>query len=548
MTIWWVSCRSHSSKCKINFQKNIFQVWQIFFLSILQFIIFIYTIFLIDQHASLGEKFLKKWFWLYFFSFIIAPIGYVIKIIVSWELSVSDVGILYWILSLYILLSSFNDFWMTESLNYFIPKYSSQKSYQKIKSILLYAFFIQLLTWVIIASFLFFWADFLANNYFKSPKAIEVLQIFSVFFLGMNLFRVLATFFMAIQNTFLNKLIEFIKIFFTLISVIVLFFLDIGTLSNYSIAWVIWLYFWILFSIYLFYKNYYRQYFSNIKVVYDFKLFKEIISYAVVVFLWAQAWTILSQIDMQMVIFLLWTQEAWYYTNYLSIISIPFMLIWPIMQLLFPIFSELYWKWEYHKIMLIKQYFQKGFIIVVIAFNMIFFIFAELIAFVLFWEKFIESWNILQYSILFLFFNFLLQINFHIFAGIGKVKERLKIIIVAIIFNFFANLLLIQSLWVYWAALATAFWWVLIWVLSEIKLDTIYKSKFDYAFISKNIIFVICIWYITYLFISWSLVDVSRLTWLMFLSLFSVLYFILIWLFNKKEILFLVHEIKKIRN
>ena len=46
---------------------------------------------MIDVHSSLSEKFLKKGFWLYFFAFIIAPIGYLIKIILSNELKVEEV-------------------------------------------------------------------------------------------------------------------------------------------------------------------------------------------------------------------------------------------------------------------------------------------------------------------------------------------------------------------------------------------------------------------------------------------------------------------------
>jgi hypothetical protein len=46
---------------------------------------------MIQEYGSLAEKFLKKGFWLYLFSFIIAPIGYIIKIIASNELSVSDI-------------------------------------------------------------------------------------------------------------------------------------------------------------------------------------------------------------------------------------------------------------------------------------------------------------------------------------------------------------------------------------------------------------------------------------------------------------------------
>ena len=110
---------------------------------------------MIDQHSSLSEKFLKKGFWLYLFSFIIAPIWYIIKIIVSTELSVSEVWIIYWIISLIMLISAFNDFWMTESLNHFIPKFVSQKRYDKVKTILFFAFSSQIITWIIIWLFFF---------------------------------------------------------------------------------------------------------------------------------------------------------------------------------------------------------------------------------------------------------------------------------------------------------------------------------------------------------------------------------------------------------
>ena len=491
---------------------------------------------MIEQHSSLSEKFLRKWFWLYLFSFVIAPIGYIIKIIISWELSVEEVWILYWVISLITLLSSFSDFWMTESLKYFIPKYATTKSYDKIKSILSYAFFIQILTWIIIALFLFSGADFLGEFYFKSEKAKEVLQIFCLFFLWMNIFRVFNTFFLAVQNTFYNRLTDFIRIVFILISVLTIYFLDMWSLSNYSISWIIWLYFWIISVLYIFYIKYNKKYFKKEKIIFSKVLFKKIFSYAIIVFIWAQAGAILSQIDMQMVIYILWPKEAWYYTNYLSIVSIPFMIIWPIMHLLFPVFSELHEKKDFKKIRLIKQIFQKNFIIIVIVFNILFFVFAETIAYILFWEKFIESWNILRYSILFLVFNFLLQINFHILAWIGKVMERVKIIFIAIVFNFFMNLILIKLIWVYWAALATAFGWILIWILSEIKLGKEFRSKFDYIFMIKNIILSIILWTIWFYYILDLFIWLWRIESLIYLSVFSLIYYLILFILNNKDL------------
>ncbi|MCD5382956.1 hypothetical protein LR002_02435, partial [Candidatus Gracilibacteria bacterium] len=135
---------------------------------------------MIDQHKSLSEKFLKKGFWLYFFSFIIAPTGYIVKILVSDSLSVSDVGLLYGILSFVGLISMYNDFGLTESLQYFLPKFITEKKYDKVKTILFYTFAIQMITGIFIAYGLFFGADFLANHYFHNEKAVIILKIFTI--------------------------------------------------------------------------------------------------------------------------------------------------------------------------------------------------------------------------------------------------------------------------------------------------------------------------------------------------------------------------------
>jgi len=157
---------------------------------------------MIDQYSTLSEKFLRKGFWLYLFSFIIAPIWYIIKIILSGELTVSEVGILYWIISLITLLYTFNDLWMTESLNYFVPKFITKKRYDKVKSILFYAFFMQIATSIIIAFSFYFWADYIANNYFKTDTAKETLKVFAFYFIWINIFGTIWGFFNAIQDTF----------------------------------------------------------------------------------------------------------------------------------------------------------------------------------------------------------------------------------------------------------------------------------------------------------------------------------------------------------
>jgi len=502
---------------------------------------------MIDEHWSLAEKFIKKWFWLYIFSFIIGPIWYIIKIIISWELSVSEVWILYWVISLITLVSAYNDLWLTDSLNFFVPKFITEKRYDKVKSILTYALIAQMTTGISIALFFFLWADFLANNYFDSKEAQWVLKIFAFFFLWINIFQIISTFFMVVQNTFYNKIIELIRMSFILFFVLWIFLLDLWNLVNYSYAWIVWLYIWILLAISIFMKKYYLPYLKQEKILWDKKLFKEIFKYALTIYIWVQAWTLLWQIDMQMIIYILWTEPAWYYTNYLSIIGIPFLLIWPIFALLYPMFSQMSSKWEIEKIKLVKSIFQKNFLVLSISFSVLFFVFAEVLTYILFWTKFLPSATILQYSILFLAFNFLLQMNWNILASIWKVKERLKIIFIAIVFNFFTNIIFINMIWAPWAALATGIGWVLIWILWEYYLWKDYIISFDYKYIFKNIFILSMIWILSYFYLIPLFEWLSRITSLIYFCLYSSIFFIIFAIINKKDLIYFINEIKKLR-
>jgi len=502
---------------------------------------------MIEKHKTLSETFLKKGFWLYLFSFIIAPIWYIIKITITWNITVEEVWILYAIISFVWLLSSFNDFWMTESLNYFLPKYIEEKNYSKVKTLIAYAFITQMTTWVIISLFLFFWADYLAIHHFHSEKATEILKIFCLYFLWINIFQVFNSFFLIVQNTFYNKITEFARMSFILISVLLTSYLNIWNIVNFAFIWMAWLYFWITIVLFLFYTRYYKKYLAWINYSFSKKLFKKIFNYAIIVFIAAQASSILSQMDMQMIVSFLGSKEAWYYTAYLSIISIPVMLIWPIFWLLFPLFSQLNAQKNYKKIKLVKQIMQKNFIWVAIAFNILFFIFAKNIVYILFWQNYIKSWIILQYSILFLIFNFLLQINFSILASIWKIKERLKIIVFALIFNAIANIILINSIWVEWAALATWMWWFLIWLLSEIKLWKKFISKFNYSFFSKNILILWFLWFLSHKFLIPLFEWISRWKSFWLFVFISIIWFIIFWLINYKDFKNFIWEIKKLK-
>ncbi len=127
---------------------------------------------MLNQSESLAEKFIKKGFWLYLFSFLVGPLGYVVKIILSGDLTVDEIGLLYGILSLISLLSVYHDLGLTESLNFFLPKFIVQKDWTRFKSLLVYSFIAQFITSTLIGLVLFFSSGYLAEHYFRSAEAV----------------------------------------------------------------------------------------------------------------------------------------------------------------------------------------------------------------------------------------------------------------------------------------------------------------------------------------------------------------------------------------
>lgn len=62
------------------------------------------------KEESLSRKFITKGAWLYLFVFLTAPLGYVIRIILTGDLNPSEIGIIYGTISLLSLLGTYTDF------------------------------------------------------------------------------------------------------------------------------------------------------------------------------------------------------------------------------------------------------------------------------------------------------------------------------------------------------------------------------------------------------------------------------------------------------
>lgn len=311
------------------------------------------------------------------------------------------------------------------------------------------------------------------------------------------------------QNTKLQKGTEFLRMIFVVFFTMGLYFMNMGSLITYAWTWIGGVVVGIGFGSYFMYRSYYVPYLKDVEIIYDRELIRKVIKYALWVVLAANVGTVLGQVDMQLIIYLLGTRDAGYYTNYLSIIAIPFIIITPIIGFLFPVISELHGKGDESKITTIKSLFYKYFAVLGLATGMFMFVFGPAMASILFGAKFAMSGTILQYSAFFIVLNFLLQINFQILAGVGRIQERVKILGVGLVVNIPLNLILIHYYGVVGSALAVGLSWIPIWYMSD-KATRMYSSGFDFAFFLKNLALTTIIGGISWYFLAPLFVGMSR--------------------------------------
>ncbi len=450
--------------------------------------------------------------------------------------------ILYGIISLIVLLSALWDMWMKESLSFFIPKYETQWERNKTVTLMFYALCIQTLSAIVLFFIFFVWAPFIANQYFENPESIKIVQVFAFFFLGINFFQLLNNFFLAVQNTFMQKITEFFRMITVLLIVLVIFIFDLWSLYSYSFAWLGGLYFWVFVSLVVFLKKYYKTYFASAQISISSSHLKEVFWYAIIILFASQSTLILSQVDMVMVISLLGTQAAGYYTNYLSLVSIPHIFLWPIFLILLPIISELFAKKKYTDIKKIKEVFYKITLILISWSSVFLFLLGPEVSTFLFGEKFLVSGEILQYSIMFIIFNFFLTFNYTILNTTGKSAERLYIIIFMIFINIALNFWWIHSLWVYGAALATGVGWLMIWILTEWRTPN-YRISLPLGFIIWSISPLVVIILLYFFVFSWLLPDLDRAGTGLYLIWVASMFFWVFFLLYKKHVSFLFQQI-----
>ncbi|HPC34825.1 MAG TPA: oligosaccharide flippase family protein, partial [Candidatus Absconditabacterales bacterium] len=447
------------------------------------------------------------------------------------------------------IINVYNDLGLTESLQYFLPRYWIKKQYNYIKTSIFLSLGVQMFTGLIIAGILWFGAPWLATNYFQSPSAVVILRYFCLYFLGINVFDILVSIFYAFQNTLAQKSIEFIRMISVVGFTLFFFFSGRTSIERYSLNWILGLAIGIIAGLIIFFVKYKKSLFQG-KVVFEKNMLKEYIKYAFWCFLGLNALHLFGQIIQQLVILILGPEAAGFYTNFLSLYGISAVIIGPIIGLVFPMVSELITKKDTKKLQTLFNFFYTYFSVFAFFLTIFSMALGPEIALVLFGKKFILSGKMMALGALFTIANIFVGFNFSVLAGLGKIKERVKILFITALITVVLSIIGMYSLGIYGAVLTLGIGETILFILSFKLIYKDIKFGVDWRFIIKNLFLGLLLGIILRMIKSKIFIndDLMRLSNLWKLILIGLGFFVVFGLFNFQKALVLKGEIKKLRN
>ena len=425
---------------------------------------------------------------------IAAFIAYLFRMILARNLTTSEYGLFFAVLTLINLVILFARLGLNNSLVKFIPEFVVKKSPEKIKNIVAAVFSINLITAIIIAVIIFFLADFLSVVYFKDPLASILLKIFSIVFVLIIFRDNLRSFFRAFHKMFIFSFVRFLENTLLVVFVLILFKFNFKLLSpafSYLLVNILLVIIFLPIALKIFPYFKYPTKLSK-------SLIKRVFSFGTPMLLLGIGSTVILYFDTLLLTYFKPLADVGIYNAVVPTVMLLAFFNRSVVTVIFPTISEL---WALKKteslrkgIMLIQKYS----FVVIIPFALIMFSFPTLLLKILFGSGFIQGAEALQILVIGIIFFVVASIHLNIISALGKPKIGAKVMLIGAVFNILTNLYFIPKWGIIGAAITSLLSYILIYVLSAIYLSKFIKLRTPWSnwlkIFSAGLAFVFLIW------------------------------------------------------
>lgn len=454
------------------------------------------------EHNISHKGIMKNTMRVYIAAFATAPLQYILRIIVAGNLPLEQVGMYYSLLGIVWIVAVYNDLWFKEAIGYFYPKYLAEKEYNKSKTLLFFTLWFQLITSLILAALLYYFSWLIAFYYLDDISATFVVKIFWLYLLCYIIYNFIDWLFLVFQDGFWNKLISLLN-YILLIGIAALvpygLFEFMGVKSNltgFVLAQILPSAIGIVIATVVIWRKYrgvaFRGGFER-----DWAEYKKVQLYSLWVLFTNNLVFLIGQIDLQFTTFLFWTKEAGLYSYGMMLTNLLVTLLSPIGAMLYPLISHLKSRQQDKTL----EFLLKGalnYLGTIAAVGSLFlFTYSGHIASFLFGQEYWEAGEIVRWNLPFVFFGLISGLLFMVYAGMGLVKKRIKVLLWAFIINIVCNFALSTLLGVHGVALTVGLTWMMMFLFSYWDLQKHGAPvAMDRKFIGYNLIvaFVALFW------------------------------------------------------
>ncbi len=522
-----------------------------------------------------NQSYLKKVasgaFFVFLFGVLGAVVGYLLRFVLTSNLTPADYGLFYASLSLIGLFVLFKDFGLTQSLVYHISKFKAEKKFKKLKTSVFTVFLIQLFPALIITIIIFLSADFLAVNYLHLSgnilKGVLVIKFLAIAYFVEIFYTTIQSIFQGFQKIKLFAIANFCRMLFYFIITWLFISLNFSVLSpalGFLISYIFVILIFLPFVLKLIPKSAFKneaflcepEKASSQKTklgnndrhpkrkIFDRELTKKLLFYGFPIMLSSVAGVIIGYTDTILITLFKSLEEVGIYQTAQPTAGLLWFFSGAFATVLFPLVTELKTKKIRGLeigISLIYRYIW----IIIIPFASMAFSFSAEILNLFFGSFYAQGSDVLKILAIGAIFFSIVQINGTVLNGLGKPKNYTKIVYLGAIINLVGNIILIPIIGIIGAAISTLLTYIVMFLFSFVELRKFVRIKVPVLDWTKTLIIgiisLLSVYFLKNLLVTNIFLEVF-ICFSVFISIFIILLF-LFKIINLKEILDLIKQI-----
>jgi len=399
-------------------------------------------------------------------------VGYILRVILARNLGVEEYGLFF---AVFVFVNFFNvirDLGFNSALIKFISEYNAKKQPSKMKSVLMMILSFKLAITSVLIVVLFFLSGYLAQHYFRNSLAGPILKLLLIMLFFENFYIVAMNTFKGMQNMFMAFMMDLVKITYLTITVLLLFYFDLGIFSPAIAYMTVFIVMSAVFCTMLARYPFFKE-----KTEFSSSIFKKILMFSIPATFTVAATKIVSDLDTLMLTYMDTLAAVGIYQVVLPTALLFIMFSDAISEVLFPLSSELYAKNEKEKLASgIREIHKYLFLITLPVFFALVLYSKELIGAV-FGAEYALGYVAFQFLLTGILFMTLAKINTIVLTGIGMPQKVTLMVIYSAVLNFALNLVLIPLFSINGAAIATAASYMLVFGFSFYEIRKAVKFK-----------------------------------------------------------------------